>query len=211
MTQGEARTPRGQKLQQLLELASTQGGYFTATQGRGLGYSARSLVYQVEAGHIERVSRGFYRVVGLPAAPHGDIIAAWLRFSSRRAVVSHETALALYDLAPTRSNEIHLTVPRERRPRAPQSLKTVRLHTATVPLRRENLTTRFGLVLTAPARTIVDVAAIGADPSVVLEATGRALATGLLSREELRTAVKDSSARVRLLIDRAIDEARPRA
>jgi predicted transcriptional regulator of viral defense system len=207
-----ARQPsRTDKLQRLFELASTQAGYFTAAQAHALGYSARSLQHHVGAGHFDRVSRGFYRLVGVPVDPHGDIVAAWLKLAPQGAVASHDTALALYDLAPTRSLEIHLTVPRAQRPRTRDSRTGARLHTTTVPLRRDEIATRFGLQLTSPARTLADVADIGADPSIVIEATGRALASGLVSTNELRLAVKGRSARVRDLIERAIDEARARA
>jgi predicted transcriptional regulator of viral defense system len=202
---------RTDKLQRLFELAASQAGYFTATQARELGYSARSLVHHVSAGHVERVSRGFYRLVGVAASSHEDIVAAWVRFAPRRGVVSHDTALALYELAPSRSHEIHLTLPRERRPRTPQATTGVRLHTTTVPLRREEVASRFGVQVTAPARTIVDVADLGTDPSVVTEATSRAIATGLVSPNELRTAVRRRSARVRELVERAIEEAGTRA
>jgi predicted transcriptional regulator of viral defense system len=200
-------TSRTDKLQRLFELAAGQAGYFTAAQARELGYSARSLVHHVGAGHVERVSRGFYRLIGVPASSHEDVVAAWLRFASRGGVVSHDTALALYELAPSRSHEIHITLPRARRPRTPQATTAVTLHTTTVPLRREEITSRFGVQVTAPARTVADVADLGADPSVVVEATSRALATGLLSAIELRTAVRGRSARVRQLVERAIEEA----
>jgi predicted transcriptional regulator of viral defense system len=198
---------RPDKYRQLLELAGGQAGYFTAAQARELGYSARSLAYHAAAGHFDRISRGFYRLVGVPADPHEDVVAAWLRFASRRAVVSHDTALALYDLAPSRSHEIHLTVPRQHRPRKSQPPNGVRLHTTTVPLRRDEVARRFNVEITSPARTIADVADIGVDPSVVLEATARALATGLLMPGELREAMKNRSARVRRLVERAIREA----
>jgi predicted transcriptional regulator of viral defense system len=199
------------KLQRLFELASNQAGYFTAAQARGLGYSARSLVHHVAAGHFERISRGFYRLVGVPADSHDDIIAAWLRFAPRRAVVSHDTALTLYDLAPSRSHEIHLTLPRERRPRTAQAATAIRLHTTMVPLRRDEVASRFGVQITSPARTIADVADIGTDPSVIVEATARALNTGLISQNELHTAVKGRSTRVQQLVRRAIEEAGVRA
>jgi len=202
---------RTTKLQRLFELAAPQAGYFTAAQARDLGYSARSLVHHVAKGHFERVGRGFYRLIGVPADPHEDIVEAWLRLAPRRAVVSHDTALALYDLAPSRSHGIHLTLPRERRPRTARSATAVRLHTTTVPLRRDEVTNRFGVELTSPARTIADAADIGTDPSVVTEATARALATGLASPNELRAAVECRAARVRQLVERAIEEAGTRA
>jgi predicted transcriptional regulator of viral defense system len=202
------RTPsRTGKLQRLFELTSGQAGYFTAVQARGLGYSARSLVHHVAAGHFERVSRGFYRLVGVPLGSHEDIVAAWLRFAPRRGVVSHDTAMALYELAPSRSHEIHLTLHRERRPRKAQATAAIKLHTTTVPLHQDEVANRFGVQVTSPARTIADVADIGTDPSVIVEATARALATGLVSRNELHMAVKRRSARVRQLVERAIEEA----
>jgi predicted transcriptional regulator of viral defense system len=198
------------KLQQLYELAGAQAGYFTAAQARELGYSARSVVHHVAARHFERLGRGFYRLVGVPAGPYEDVVAAWLRFGSRNAVVSHETALALYQLAPSRSRELHLTVSREDRPRS-STPKGLRLHTVTDPLRRREVTNRFGVRITSPARTIADVADIGVDPDVVFEATARALQTGLASAPELRGATARRSARVRELVVRAIGEARQRA
>jgi predicted transcriptional regulator of viral defense system len=85
------------RLQRLFGLAAGQAGYFSAAQARELGYSARSLVYPVAAQHVERISRDFYRLVGVPAGPHEDVVAAWLKLVPHRAVVSHDTALALYD------------------------------------------------------------------------------------------------------------------
>lgn len=207
----EARPSRTEKLQRLFELAAGQAGHFTAAQARELDYSARSLVHHVAAGHVERVSRGFYRLVGVPAGPHEDVVAAWLRLAPRRAVVSHDTALALYDLAPSRSQQIHVTLPRRYRPRAAQSTSPVALHTTIVPLRRDEVTHRFGVQVTSPARTIADVADIGADPSVVIEATVRAVSTGLVSPKELRVATKRRSARVRQLVARALQELGVRA
>jgi predicted transcriptional regulator of viral defense system len=207
MIRKTTRPSRTEKLQRLFELAAAQAGYFTAAQARDLGYSPRSLVHHVAAGHLERVSRGFYRLVGVPAAAHDDIVAEWLKLAPRGAVVSHDTALALYDLAPSRSGEIHLTLPRERRPRARRPRTGVKLHTTTAPLRRTEVSNRFGLKVTSPARTIADIAEIGTDPSVVIEATARALATGLVTPEELRAAVGNRSARVRQLVLRAVEEA----
>ena len=207
MTGTHPTSSRTEKLQQLFGLAAGQAGYFTVAQARELGYTARSLVHHVCAGHVERISRGFYRLAGVPGGPHEDVIAAWLKFVPRRAVVSHDTALVLYDLATSRSHDIHLTLPRECRPRGRRATSSVALHTTTVPLRRDEVTNRFGVQITSPARTIADIAEIGADPSIVIEATGRAITTGLVSPDELRTSVKGRSDRVRQLVARAIQEA----
>jgi predicted transcriptional regulator of viral defense system len=168
-------------------------------------------VHHVSTGHFARISRGFYRLAGVPSDPHEDVVAAWLQQARRRAVVSHETALALYDLAPSRSREIHLTVSRKHRPRTHQAASGVQIHTTTAPLGRDEVTSRFGVQITSPARTIADVADIGADPSVVMDATARAVATGLVSAAELSAAARHRSARVQDLIGRAMREANSRA
>jgi len=209
---GTSQSPsRTEKLQRLFELAAGQAGHFTVGQARELGYSPRSLAHHANAGHIERQSRGFYRLVGVPASSHEDVVAAWLRFASHGGVISHDTALTLYELTPSRSHDIHLTVSREHRPRTPRAKTAVRVHTTTVSLRRADVTRRFGVHVTAPARTIADVADAGGDPSVVIEASARALATGLVSATELRSAARHRAARVRQLIERAIDEAHAHA
>jgi hypothetical protein len=70
---------------------------------------------------------------------------------------------------------------------------------------------RFSVRVTSPARTIADVADLGADPSVVMEAAARALATGLVSPRELSAAVRRRSARVQQLVKRAIQATGDRA
>jgi predicted transcriptional regulator of viral defense system len=183
-------TSRTDKLLSLYELATTQAWHFTAAQARALGYSPRALAHHADRRHFERVSRGFYRLAGVPAGPHDDVVAAWVRLAGRQAVVSHETALVLYELAEPRAREIHLTVAREHRPRSAQAAAGVRVHTTTIPLRADEVATRFGVQITSPVRTIADVADTGADPSVVMEATARAVATGLVSAAELSAAAK---------------------
>ncbi|MDI6771625.1 MAG: type IV toxin-antitoxin system AbiEi family antitoxin domain-containing protein [bacterium] len=198
---------QAERRQRLFEVASSQGGYFTAAQARALGYDTSTVTHHARTGRFERVSRGFYRLAEFPALPHEDVIAAWVKAGPARAVVSHDAALALYELAPSRVREIHLTVPWEQRPRHGPIFAGVRIHTTKKPLRRDEAVQRFGVRVTAPARTIADVTEVGADPSVVIEAVAHALDTGLVTADELRKAVGDRSERVRNLIERAIAEA----
>jgi predicted transcriptional regulator of viral defense system len=202
---------RVQRRQRLFEIASAQGGYFTAAQARALGYDTSTITYHVRTGRFERVSRGFYRLVEFPALPHEDVVAAWVKAGPDLTAVSHETALALYELAPSRSREIHLTVPWRKRPRHRSSFAAVRIHTTKGSLRPDEVVQRFGVRITSPARTIADIAEIGADPSVVIEAVTRALDSGLVTAREFRSAIADRSKRVQQLIERAIREAGVRA
>lgn len=199
---------RTEKRQRLFQLAATQSGYFTAAQARGLGYSTRALVYHVKAKHFERISRGFYRLAEFPGLPNEDVVAAWTKAGRERAAVSHDTALRLYELASPRSHEIHLTLPREYRPRKTSPARTgIRIHTTTRPFRRGETVARFGVRITSPARTIVDSAEEGTDPSVIVEAVARAIRTGLVTADALRHAAEFRSRRVERLIRRALEAA----
>ena len=205
-------TTRFERRRELFDLASTQGGYFTAAQARSLGYNRRTLSHHAHANHLERHGRGFYRFAEFPAQSHEDVVAAWLKEGAAHAVVSHETALALYDLSPIRPKKIHLTVERARRPSKRHSqLPGVQIHTTTRPLGPGDVVQRFGVRVTTPARTIADTAETGTDPSVILEAVDGAIGQGLVTAADLRRHVSQRSARVRNLIERAIDEAEKHA
>ena len=201
-----------ERRQRLFELAATQAGYFTAAQAREIGYDSRTLWHHVKTGQLERVSRGFYRLAEFPAHSHEDVTAAWVKAGPDRATVSHETALALYDLAPIRQRSIHITVQREHRPYKGQArLPGVQVHTITQPFRPGEVVQRFGVRVTSPARSIADAAEAGTDPSSVQEAIGSALRQGLLTAEELHKAVHERPKRVRDLVERAIKENGKRA
>ncbi len=163
------------------------------------------------SGHFVRVSRGFYRLPEFPAASHEDVVAAWVKAGADRAVVSHDTAFTLYELAPIRPHKIHLTVPREYRPHGDRPHVPITLiHTTTRPFHPGDVVHRFGVRITSPQRTIVDAAESGVDPSAIIEGVHHALNQGAVTADELRRAAESRSERVRALIDRAIQEAEPR-
>src|SRR5689334_10230139 len=83
--------------EQLFNLASQQAGYFTAEQAMANGFSPQLLSHHAQRGTFIRVRRGLYRLARFPSSPHEEIIAAWLGFGSKKAVVSHESALQLFD------------------------------------------------------------------------------------------------------------------
>jgi len=113
------------------------------------------------------------------------------------AISRTDKLLSLYELAATQAG--HFTTA--------QAAAGARIHTTAVPLRADEIATRFGVRITSPARTIADVAEAGGDPSVVMDATARAMATGLVSAAELSAAAKDRPARVQELLRRAIRDA----
>ena len=76
---------------------------------------------------------------------------AWLKCGPKSAI-SHESALALYDLSDVLPAEVHVTIPRT----ASRRRKGIRLHTN--QLRPSDVAKREGLPVTSVPRTIADVA-----------------------------------------------------
>jgi predicted transcriptional regulator of viral defense system len=188
----------------LFATASEQAGYFTAAQAHTAGYSWTLLSYHARHGRFMRVARGLYRFRDYPSSPREELIAAWLRLAPH-AAVSHESALEALGLSDVIPDSIHLTVPRTRRKlsRAPG----VSIHTTIRPFEVTDVLMRDGVRLTAPARTIVDVAEAGTAPEQVVLATRQAVERGLTTPSRVRDAARSRSRRVRDLIETALAEA----
>jgi predicted transcriptional regulator of viral defense system len=159
-----------------------QSGYFNAGQARAHAVSRQLLDHHVRRGRFERVRRGLYRVKGFPRDERDDMRQAWMAVDIPDALLSHDSALALLDLSDTIPDAVHLLVPRRHRGlRRPPGLI---LHTR--PDSEEIPTVwRDGLPLTAPARTLLDVAD-RVQPEQLSMAMNQALRRGLLTREELQ-------------------------
>jgi len=182
-------------------LAYAQEGYFTSAQAAEMGFSAQLLAHHAHDGRFERVRRGLYRLRDYPTAPHEEIRAAWLALKDR-AMVSHESALELHGLSDVIADRVHLTVPREARgTRVPPG---VALHTTTTPLSAADVTRRHGLLVTSPARSIVDAAATGTAPEQIESAIEQALREGMTTAGQLRRAAAGADRRVADLIDRSL-------
>ena len=162
-------------------VAYEQSGYFTSEQARTHGVSRQLLNHHVKQGRFERIRRGLYRVRGFPSSQHDDIREKWMAVGPEKAIVCHESALALLDLSDSIPAEVHLLVPR--RYRGLRRPAGVVLHTfpdseTVATLRRE------GMVVTAPARTLID-AADELQPEQAAMAARQALSRGLLTLGQL--------------------------
>ena len=162
--------------------AYQQGGYFNAGQAREHGVSRQLLDHHVRHGRFERVRRGLYRVQGFPTTEHDDMREAWMAVGGADALLSQDSALALLDLSDNIPDAIHLLVPRRHRGlRRPSG---VIVHTRSDS---EDIATvwRDGLPLTAPARTLLDVAD-RIQPEQLSMAVRQALRRGLLTADQLQ-------------------------
>jgi len=162
--------------------AYQQSGYFNAAQARAHAVSRQLLEHHVRRGRFERVRRGLYRIQGYPTAEHDDMREAWMTVAATGALLSHESALALLDLSDNIPNTVHLLVARKHRGlRRPPG---VLLHTHPDNEAIPNVW-RDGLPLTAPARTLLDVAS-RVQPEQFSMAVTQALRRGLITTGQLQ-------------------------
>lgn len=188
-----------QKFTRLYEIAEGQAGYFSAAQAVNIGFSRKRLSLNVKSGKFQRVFQGVYRFVLFPSSPFEDLFVAWLR-AGPESVISHESALAVYELSDVLPSEIHITVPRT----ASRRRKNLKQHTQ--KLEENEITSRSGLPVTTVERTIADVAAAGLAEELVRQAIEEALQRGLISEKNLITYAKKRGGRFRQILMSVIEE-----
>lgn len=96
-------------------LALDQYGYVTASQAVEVGVSKPALSMLTKRKRIKRVAYGVYRIPQVPATEYDRFMLAVLWTGAEEAVLSHETALDLYNICDINPNTIHLTLAKGRR------------------------------------------------------------------------------------------------
>jgi very-short-patch-repair endonuclease len=178
----------------IARLAAAQRGVVARRQLLALGLSSTAITLRVRSGRLHLLHRGVY-AVGHPALAEFGREQAALLACGPDAVLSHHSAAAVWRLLPSPQPE-HVTV--VRRSRGPA---TVRVHQATV-LPRHDVRVREGLRITAPARTLVDLA--GVDGPAFEAALNEALVRRMVPRSELDAAAasgRRGAGRLRAALD----------
>jgi len=130
-------------------LAARQHSVVTGEQLAAAGLGQHAIARRVRDGRLRRMHRGIYLAAPLPA-PLTPEMAAVLACGDS-AVLSHESAAALWGLRPRPDGDVDVTVAGRRvRPR-----RGIRIHSA----RELAAARRHGIPVTTPARTLLDLAA----------------------------------------------------
>lgn len=159
-------------LQRIRDLAESQWGLLTLRQAMQAGVGWRSVARLVDAGLLERVAHGVYRVRGSDEPEHLGLRSAWLQLDPGHpawerlddpevAVVSHASAAALYGVGDLRADVHEFTLPHRRQTRR----SDVRLHRGRVPENRRTLL--HGLPTTRAGWMVGDLLADNIDPDSV--------------------------------------------
>jgi predicted transcriptional regulator of viral defense system len=172
----------------LYELAAPQGGYFTARQASDAGVSRQTLSYHATSGSsLERVGPAVYRLRRFPEPSLGHVIAGWLPLAHANAVVSHESALELLDLADVIADRVHVTLPRDKRGLGVPA--EVRAHYTVRPLGRAHRRRVAGVPVTSVERTITDLLRTGGWTEQIDLAVQQSVRRGLTTPRKLRAAL----------------------
>jgi predicted transcriptional regulator of viral defense system len=173
----------------LYQIAEDQAGYFTAKQAAEAGYYRQRLYDLARRGQFIRVQHGIYRLTRFPASQFEDLFVARLR-AGPSSVISHDSALAVYDLSDVLPSEIHVIIPRT----GSRRRKGIRLHTH--QLQADEITKREGLKVTTPERTVADMITSGLAYELVKQAVAEALQRGLTTKTRLLEQANRHSRRV---------------
>jgi predicted transcriptional regulator of viral defense system len=183
----------------LYQIAEDQAGYFTTAQASEAGYNRQRLYDLANRGQFIRIHRGIYRLARFPASRFEDLFIAHLR-TGQDSVISHDSALAVFDLSDVLPAETHIIMPRT----GSRRREGLRLHTHRIL--DDEITYREGLPVTTPARTIADMIVGGFDYRQITLAVSEALQKGLTTKTKLLEQAKRHSHRVTETIQQVLRE-----
>ena len=138
----------------LAQVAGLQRAMVHRSQLRSLGITQGSYEHRLRTGALHRVFPSVLSVVHPILEPLADETAALL-YAGDDALLSHETAAALWGLAPAPSFVVITLIGRH-----PRSQPGVRLHEVDL-LDIRDARMHLGFPVTSPARTLIDCAATG--------------------------------------------------
>ena len=170
----------GSRYKQLAERAAENHGYLTGADARELGVPMGTLNALARRGQLDRVVHGIYRVPLVPAGRLDQYMLATM-WPDGRGVISHESALDLYEISDVNPTKLHVTVP--------ASYRTHREVPALYVLHREDLAEADrggvdGIAVVSVAKAIRQVHEQHLRTSLVAQAIDEAERDGWLRRRQ---------------------------
>jgi very-short-patch-repair endonuclease len=168
---GQRRTPEVA----LAEVAARQHGVVTRAQLVALGCDRQAIEYRLKVGRLHLLHRGVYAVGHRPPSPLATAMAAVLACGAG-AALSHGSAAALWRIVARWPAATHVTAPTDRRHAG------IKVHRS----RQIETTIHYGIRVTTPARTLVDLADV-LTPKQHTRALNEAQVQRLVTPAELAT------------------------
>jgi very-short-patch-repair endonuclease len=169
-------------------VVAQQLGLITASQLQLAGIGRRAIESRADRSLIQRMFRGVY-LVGNPIPVPGARELGAVLACGPRALLSHSSAAAMWGLMLAPMGDVALTVVG----RNCRSRPEITIHRVS-HLAASDRATRDGIPLTAPARTLIDLAATAEDHELH-RAIGEARVQGLVNDPDLRSAMRRAGRR----------------
>ena len=171
----------GKRYAELFEIAVDQYGFVTTDDIDRLGGRNQVLVDMQRHGHLDRVARGLYRFRSFPTTARDELMAATL-WPRCLGVISHDSALDLWDLCDVNAAKIHVTIPKAARLRrhVPSSYA---VHIR--DLNEIDISNVEGIPVVTPLRAILDGIERHLDTRLIDQAIEAAHRRGLLLAHEV--------------------------
>jgi very-short-patch-repair endonuclease len=171
-----------QRVRALWALAREQHWTVARWQLLDLGFSRHWIDHRIAAGRLHPLRHGVYAVGRPHVTPYGRWMAAVLACGPT-AVLSHDSAAALWGIRRGGANRFEVSVLSERK-RGPKGIAVHRRP----GLRPDEVTRSHGIPVTTPIRTLIDIA-VRLDREPLEAAINEADKLDLCDPEELRSAL----------------------
>ena len=191
-----------ENIRAISEIAASQMGIFTTAQAGRLGVARNVLAYMAQAGKIERLEQGVYRISGTPYHAQQGIYAAWLSTDPARMayeryaefdgiVVGGRSAAALHEIGDFFLSPYRFLTGKRFNSKRQNIIFTKR------PVEKDDVTfTDSGLPITSVARTIFDLVVDNEDPALLMRTLSDAMnATRPFDADRLEALLKEDPTR----------------
>jgi len=173
-----AREPRQNLERGLAELFASQLGLVSRRQARALGFSPSSISRRIRQGRWIRVLPNVFRLNAVPESD-AQALAAVAVWAGPGAALSHRSALKLWGGELT--TDVTEVMTKQRR----DPLPGIHVHQVRC-LPPSHLTSKGGVFVTTPERTLLDIAGLG-DPELLERAIRDLFDKALVSFKSLRS------------------------
>lgn len=172
----------GPTFNKLAEIAADRYGFVTISDAETIGVDPRRLQEMARRGQLEHPLNSVYRVPLIPVTPLDPYMQATLWPRGARGVISHSSALGLYELGDVNPAKIEITVPQAHRPRReiPRLYVVHREH-----LRPDEITAFEGIPTVTAAKAIHQAHDGHLGAGLIRQAIDEARNRGLIKRQDV--------------------------
>ncbi len=164
------------------QLAAGQWGVVSTAELRACGLTRTAITRRRERGHLHQLYVGVW-AVGHPNPPWEGRLAAAVKACGPAAILSHYTAAEFWGFVGRMTRMPDVTVPSANRRRG----RGIRVHRS--DLAPEDRREHLGVAVTAPARTLLDLAAL-VDATHLRRAVRGAIGSGSVTHRQLQRVLR---------------------